>query len=192
MNIHADFYSGTVDGDFGPITKTGLKRWQSITGHPTSGRVVVGSRQWRQLQREASVERLASYISSSAISAARTSGWAVDASKAPAQVTVLRYDRLLHHLVVALSISAAYGGLIDGVQYTTYDGVFRIYAEYGADFVSHKYNNAPMPYAACFNGGQCLHYDGLFPSHGCIHIPSWSAAKFIDRLPLGTTVVVHE
>jgi hypothetical protein len=80
MNIHADFYSGTVDGDFGPITKTGLKRWQSITGHPTSGRVVVGSRQWRQLQREASVERLASYISSSAISAARTSGWAVDAS----------------------------------------------------------------------------------------------------------------
>jgi hypothetical protein len=62
----------------------------------------------------------------------------------------------------------------------------------GYNFYSKEFNNAPMHYAACFNGGQCLHYDGLFPSHGCIHIPSMTTARYIGSLPIGTTVVVHE
>ena len=191
-NQRADFYSGSFDGSFGPATKTGLIRWQKAAGYSATGSVTIGSRQWNQLRREAVVSRLAGYISQTASTAARQSGWAIDASKSPSVVSVLHYTG--GTVQVTLSISASYGGYKadDNSVHTTYDGSFRIYAEYGAAFVSREYNNAPMPYAACFNGGQCLHYDGLFPSHGCIHSPSWSAARYIDSLPIGTTVVVHE
>jgi hypothetical protein len=77
-------------------------------------------------------------------------------------VSVLHYDPSLRLVVVTLDLSAAYGGYKadDGITHSTTDGVFRIYARYGPDFVSRTYNDSPMPYAACFNGGQCLHYDG--------------------------------
>jgi len=193
-NQRMDLYGGTFDGDFGPMSNAGLKSWQKLAGYHVTGAISVGSRQWNQLRREATVSRLASYISQTAISAARAGGWAVDASKAPGVVSVLHYDPATRLVVVTLSISAAYGGYKadDGITHSTTDGAFRIYAEYGPDFVSRTYDNAPMPYAACFNGGQCLHYDGLYSSHGCIHIPSMSAARYIDQLPIGTTVVVHE
>ncbi|MGH7156677.1 MAG: L,D-transpeptidase family protein [Candidatus Saccharimonadales bacterium] len=191
-NQRADFYADGLDGNFGPLTKTALIRWQKSEGTSPTGTITVGSVLWNQLRHEATVSRLADYISQAAIQAATLSGWAVDASKSPAIVSVLRYDKASRQVVVALSIEAAFAGNIGGMQYTTYDGVFHIYADFGPDFVSKEYNNAPMPYAACFNGGQCLHYDGLFPSHGCIHIPSWNAAIYINRLPLGTTVVVHK
>ncbi|HEU5004511.1 MAG TPA: L,D-transpeptidase family protein [Candidatus Saccharimonadales bacterium] len=192
MNVHADYYGSAFDGAFGPLTMSGLQRWQKAEGYRPTGWIVVGSSQWNKLRSEATVERLPSYISQTAISAARQSGWAVDASKSPAIVSVLRLNPVTKNVTVALSTPVAYAGNIDGVQYTTHDGVFHIYAKFGPDFVSREYNNAPMPYAACFNGGQCLHYDGLFPSHGCIHIPSMSYARYINRLPRGTTVVVHE
>ena len=193
-NQRMDLYGGTFDGDFGPMSNAGLKSWQKLAGYHVTGAISVGSRQWNQLRSEATVSRLASYISQTAISAARAGGWAVDASKAPGMVSVLHYDPATRLVVVTLSISAAYGGYKadDGITHSTTNGTFRIYAEYGPDFVSRTYDNAPMPYAACFNGGQCLHYDGLYSSHGCIHIPSMSAARYIDQLPIGTTVVVHE
>lgn len=191
-NQRGDFYRSAIDGGFGPLTRIGLTRWQRVASFATTGTITVGSRQWQQLRSEATISRLPGYIDRRSVAAARKGGWVVDASKSPAMVNVLHYDLNLGRVVVALSIAAAYGGNIGGVQYTTANGVFHIYAEFGAGFVSRLYNNAPMPYAACFNGGQCLHYDGLFPSHGCIHIPSWSAARYIDRLPIGTAVVVHE
>lgn len=191
-NMHADLYPGSLDSQFGPATKAGLIRWQKLQSYKPTGTIVIGSSQWNKLRQQATVDRLAGYISQTAINAARQSGWSVDASKSPAIVSVLHRDTASNQVTVALSTPVAYAGSIGGVQYTTYDGVFQIYAEFGPDFVSREYNNAPMPYAACFNGGQCLHYDGLFPSHGCIHIPSWSYAQYIDRLPIGTTVVVHE
>jgi hypothetical protein len=197
MNSRGDFYGGAFDGVFGPVTSTGLKHWQTAAGFRATGTVAVGSRQWNKLRHEATVDRLASYISATAIQAARQGNWAVDASKSPAIVTVLHYDSAIRGVVVALSIAAAYGGykVDDGVVHSTGNGVFRIFAEHDQYYTAHvpgkPWNGAPMPYAACFNGGDCLHYDGLFPSHGCIHIPSWSAAKYIDSLPLGTTVVVH-
>jgi hypothetical protein len=58
--------------------------------------------------------------------------------------------------------------------------------------MSNLYPGAYMRWAACFNGGQCFHYDGLYASHGCVHIPSITAAKYIHDLPYGTRVVVHE
>jgi hypothetical protein len=191
-NSHADFYTGTIDGAFGPLTKYGLAYWQKRAGYRPTGTIATGSRQWNQLKREATVTRLAGYISQSAISAASSQGWAVDASKAPAIVSVLQ--RLPNGRVqVALSIAAAYGGYKsdDNIVHTTYDGVFRIYFKGDYNYMSTEYPGAYMRWAACFNGGQCLHFDGLYASHGCIHIPSLPAAKFIHDLPYGTTVVVH-
>lgn len=194
LNTRGNFYkfNGGYTGYFGSVTVTSLKRWQTAFGRKPTGSIVIGSSQWNQLKSEMMQFRLAGYIDPQAIGAARQDGWAVDASKSPSMVNVLHYDAAQRRMSVTLSISAAYAGVIGGVSYTTDNGVFHIYAEMGPNFVSHEYNNAPMPYAACFNGSQCLHYDGLFPSHGCIHIPSWSAAQYIDRLPIGTTVVVHE
>jgi hypothetical protein len=191
-NRHADLYTGVIDGDDGPITNTGLKLWQKLAGYRVTGTISVGSRQWNQLKSEAVVTRLAGYISRSAISAARQYGWAVDASKSPGMVSVLHSTG--GTVQVALIISAAYGGYKadDGITHSTTDGVFRIFFKGGYDYASTEYPGAYMRWAACFNGGQCLHYDGLYPSHGCIHIPSMPAAKFIHDLPYGTIVVVHD
>jgi hypothetical protein len=195
-NQRADMYAGAIDSAFGPLTKYGLAYWQKHAGYRPSGSIAVGSRQWNQLKSEAVVTRLAGYISRSAINAARQYGWAVDASKSPGMVSVLHYTG--GTVQVALSISAAYGGYKsdDNTVHNTDDGVFRIFAEHDKYYTAHvpgkPWNGAPMPYATCFNGGDCLHYDGLYPSHGCIHIPSMPAAEYINSLPYGTTVVVHE
>lgn len=193
-NQRMDLYGGTFDGDFGPMVNAGLKSWQKLAGYPATGSITTGSRQWNQLRREAAVERLPAYISQTAVQAARQEGWAIDASKSPGMVSVLRYDPSLKLVVVTLDISAAYGGYKadDGITHQTTDGLFRIQYKGGYDYMSNLYPGAYMRWAACFNGGQCFHYDGLYASHGCVHIPTLPAAKYIHDLPYGTRVVVHE
>lgn len=189
-------YNGGYTGYFGSITIAGLKGWQRAAGYQPTGWIVIGSSQWNKLRREAMHFQLPRYIDAQTIGAARQSGWAIDASKSPGQVTVLRYNRYKHKMGVALSIAASYGGFIDGKYRPSTNGLFHIQAEYGVNYVSHSpgepWNGAPMPYATCYYDGECLHYDPLGPSHGCIHIPSMSAAIYINRLPLGTMVVVHQ
>jgi hypothetical protein len=193
-NQRTDLYGGAFDGDFGPMANAGLRSWQKLAGYRVTGTISVGSGQWNRLRREATVERLASYISQTAIQAARGEGWAIDASKSPGMVSVLHYDPSLRLVVVTLDISAAYGGYKadDGITHQTTDGMFRIQYKGGYDYMSNLYPGAYMRWAACFNGGQCFHYDGLYASHGCVHIPSITAAKYIHDLPYGTRVVVHE
>src|SRR4051812_16164671 len=55
MNKQQDFYGGNLDGAFGPITRSGLWRWQTAIGQPATGRITVGSQQWSRLQQEATV-----------------------------------------------------------------------------------------------------------------------------------------
>jgi peptidoglycan hydrolase-like protein with peptidoglycan-binding domain len=180
------------DGAFGPLTESGLKQWQQKVGRKTTGQVVIGSSEWNQLRTEATTFRPPSYINSGSIYYARQAGWAIDASKHPGMVSVLHYESGSGQMLITLSISASYGGYIDGAFRPTVDGVGHIYAKEGADFRSSEWHNAPMPWAAFFSGGQALHYDPLGASHGCIHIPSMSAAKYIHDLPYETAVVVHE
>jgi hypothetical protein len=135
--------------------------------------------------------RLPTYLSPQSVKIARQHGWAVDASKLPAMVTVLHYNSATKRVSVTLSIQAAFGGNIGGVQYSTENGVYRIYLKKGSGFVSTLYPGAKMAWATFFHGGEAFHHDGLFPSHGCVHIPSMTAAKYIHDLPMGTTVVVH-
>lgn len=197
MNRRWNYYKSAngYDSIFGPGTEKGLMGWQQAVGRQPTGWIVIGSSEWNQLRKEALRFRLPSYIDEQSIGAARQNGWAVDASKSPGMVTVLRYGRYGHKMTVALSIAASYGGFIDGKYRPSTNGVFHIFAAHGYDYTAHvpgqPWDGALMRWAACYNGGECLHYDPLGASHGCIHIPSLTAAKYIHDLPIGTAVVVH-
>jgi hypothetical protein len=194
-NAHrADFYDNPVGGydrDFGSDVESGLRQWQHATGHAVTGRVQLGSRQWMQLKREATRSRMPHGVDRRAFRAAKHDGWAVDASKDPSRVWVLHYQKSTKQVLVTLSIAASYGDA-RGPQYVTAEGVWHIYRKEGRDYTSTQYKGAPMPWATFFHGGQALHEDPLTTSHGCIHIPSYTAAKYIHDLPYGTAVVVHK
>ena len=70
----------------------------------------------------------------------------------------------------------------------TQSGTYRIYSLGGADCVSHKYDNAPMPYCMYFNGSEALHgsseveFENI--SHGCVRIhvddAQWLRYHFVE------------
>jgi hypothetical protein len=70
----------------------------------------------------------------------------------------------------------------------TNPGSYRIYSLGGADCVSHKYDNAAMPYCMFFNGSEALHgsSDVQFEniSHGCVRIhvddAQWLRYHFVE------------
>jgi hypothetical protein len=118
--------------------------------------------------------------------------WAVDVNKEQDVLRVLWGHR--GHVYISDQTAIATGGWIGGVHYVTPDGVFAIYAKGGPNTRVHcrcAWNGAPMPWATYFYRGDAIHQDGLFPSHGCVHVPSWYLAERIHNLPYGTTVVVH-
>lgn len=201
MNTRGNFfrYNGGYTGYFGAVTKDSLQKWQRRVGHQPTGWIVIGSSQWNQLRSEVMTFRVPNYIDPQVVGAARQDGWAIDASKSPGMVSVLHYDAAKRKMTVPLSIAASYGGFKadDGKLHVTTNGVFHICMKGGIDFKSTStgpWRGAPMPWAAFFNcsEGDAFHYDGLNASHGCVHIPSMTAAKFIHDLAYGTTVVVHE
>jgi hypothetical protein len=77
--------------------------------------------------------------------------------------------------------------------YETPVGVFTI-LEKNKEHISHKYNDAPMPYQQRLTwGGVALHAGGLpgYPeSHGCIHLPLAFSKLLFDAMPMGGTVVI--
>jgi L,D-transpeptidase catalytic domain len=77
--------------------------------------------------------------------------------------------------------------------YETPTGVFTI-LEKNVEHISHKYNDAPMPYQQRLTwGGVALHAGGLpgYPeSHGCVHLPMAFSKLLYAAMPLGGTVVI--
>ncbi|HEY6049530.1 MAG TPA: L,D-transpeptidase family protein [Sphingomicrobium sp.] len=77
--------------------------------------------------------------------------------------------------------------------YDTPTGVFTI-LEKNKEHISHKYNDAPMPFQQRLTwGGVALHAGGLpgYPeSHGCVHLPLQFAKKLFDATPMGGTVII--
>jgi hypothetical protein len=193
----SDFYAWTAggyDNDFGPTVLAGLKHWQAVTHHPVTGTIVVGSSQWQQLKGEATQSRLPKGISKTAVVLAKSTGWAIDSNLSAERTWVLHYQASTHQVLVTLSIASSHAGVIKGKKYTTYQGVFHIFRKEGPGYRAHTtedWNNAPMPWATFFDGGQAFHEDPLTPSHGCIHIPSMAAAKYIHDLPNRTPVVIN-
>jgi len=182
-----------------------LENWQKAAHQPVTGKIQVGSAQWALLKREATANRLPAGLSNGVVQRTLGSptGYAIDGSQGsrlPNCVRVLQADPASPHGVkIIISTQAAYAGWAKGRDgkmhlYHTPDGVFALYypdplkdKAYSAEFF-----HAAMPWAIYFNGGVAFHYDGLFPSHGCVHIPSMALAKQIYYLPLKTPVVIHE
>jgi hypothetical protein len=77
--------------------------------------------------------------------------------------------------------------------YETPTGVFTI-LEKNVEHISHKYNDAPMPYQERLTwGGVALHAGGLpgYPeSHGCVHLPLAFSKILFGAMPMGGTVVI--
>src|SRR5437763_13540506 len=77
--------------------------------------------------------------------------------------------------------------------YETPTGVFTI-LEKNKEHISHKFNDAPMPYQQRLTwGGVALHAGGLpgYPeSHGCIHLPLAFSKILFNAMPMGGTVVI--
>jgi hypothetical protein len=77
--------------------------------------------------------------------------------------------------------------------YETPTGVFTI-LEKNKQHISHKYNDAPMPYQERLTwGGVALHAGGLpgYPeSHGCVHLPLAFSKILFGAMPMGGTVVI--
>jgi hypothetical protein len=80
-------------------------RFISLLSAALAAAAIVGSTALGGVQRQSASAGLPSYIDPQSITAARQTGLAVDASKSPAMVTVLRYNRMSHRVSVALSIS---------------------------------------------------------------------------------------
>jgi L,D-transpeptidase-like protein len=77
--------------------------------------------------------------------------------------------------------------------YETPTGVFTI-LEKNKEHISHKFNDAPMPYQERLTwSGVALHAGGLpgYPeSHGCVHLPLAFSKILFDAMPMGGTVVI--
>jgi len=180
---------GTFTTYFGEITYTALKQWQRANHLKPSGTITVGSPEWKLLVRQAQLPPIPPNISEISVAAAKLNGWAIDANKSPSVVSVLRYNAATKKLEIPWSSPAAYGDL-RGPQYVTADGVFQIYLK-AVEYYSQAYSTM-MYWVSFFDGGEALHYDGLWPSHGCVHIAVQLVAETIEQeAPLGTTVVVH-
>src|SRR3954451_11470455 len=85
------------------------------------------------------------------------------------------------------TISSGRGG------FETPTGVFTI-LEKNKEHISHKFNDAPMPYQERLTwSGVALHAGGLpgYPeSHGCVHLPLAFSKILFNAMPMGGTVVI--
>lgn len=76
----------------------------------------------------------------------------------------------------------------NGKPCRTQHGTFRIYSIGNENCISHKYDDAPMPYCMYFNGNQALHgsneveFENI--SHGCVRIhiddAKWLHDNFVE------------
>jgi peptidoglycan hydrolase-like protein with peptidoglycan-binding domain len=180
---------GTFTIYFGKITTMALKQWQRTNRLKPTGTITVGSADWNRLISQAQLPPIPPNISEIAVAAAKLNGWAIDANKDPSVVSVLRYNAVTKQLKIPWFSPAAYGDL-RGPQYVTADGVFQIYLQ-SVTYYSQAYSTM-MYWVSFFDGSEALHYDGLWPSHGCVHIAIQAVAETIEQdAPLGTIVVVH-
>lgn len=191
-NSKQDYFhnpGGTFTTYFGKITDASLKQWQHANRLKPTGTITVGSSEWNRLVSQAQLPPTPPNISEISVAAAKLSGWAIDANKEPSVVSVLRYNAATKQLTIPWSSPAAYGDL-RGPQYVTADGVFQIYLK-SVRYYSQEYSTM-MYWVSFFDGSEALHYDGLWPSHGCVHIAVQTVAETIEQAaPLGTTVVVY-
>lgn len=95
---------------------------------------------------------------------------------------------------VLLTLDARFGSEL----LPTREGLFSVQRKVRDEY-SRIYDNAPMPLAVYFSGGQAVHYSPDFvangyngSSHGCVNTRSWDGMSYLfDAARIGDKVVVY-
>jgi len=95
---------------------------------------------------------------------------------------------------VLLTMDARFGS----AELPTREGQFSVQRKVRDEY-SSLYNNAPMPLALYFSGGQAVHYSPDFvahgyngASHGCVNTRSWDGMSYLfDAAQVGDKVIVY-
>ena len=95
---------------------------------------------------------------------------------------------------VLLTLDARFGSELT----PTREGLFSVQRKVRDEY-SRLYDNAPMPFAVYFSGGQAVHYSPDFvaygyngSSHGCVNTRSWDGMSYLfDAARIGDKVVVY-
>jgi lipoprotein-anchoring transpeptidase ErfK/SrfK len=170
-------FSVTPNGRFGPITKASVIRFQKRNGLPATG--VVDYATWQPLIKQTVRGKGA------VPSACKTSGWHAC------------YDRYRHQVNLYSSGTLLNSWLVRGGSYSTptRTGNFTVYYR-DIDHVSHRFDDAPMPYSQFFSGGQALHGSRMMMnpfvghSHGCVNF--WTEdARQLWKLTSTRQLYVH-
>ena len=160
-------FDATPTGYYGPVTKAAVQEFQRRNEIPATG--VVGVKTWRPLIRR--TVRGRPDVPRYCVKA----GWRAC------------YDRSLHQVNLYRSGVLWNSWLVRGGAYDTptRTGRFEVYYR-DIDHVSSQFDDAPMPYAQFFSGGQALHGSRLMMdpfvghSHGCVNFWVEDAAQLWD------------
>ena len=95
---------------------------------------------------------------------------------------------------VKLTLDARFGSEL----LPTREGQFSVQRKVRDEY-SRLYDNAPMPLAVYFSGGQAVHYSPDFvaygyngSSHGCVNTRSWDGMSYLfDAAQIGDKVIVY-
>ena len=151
------FITWSPDGRFGPRTEAAVRAFQTANGLTATG--IVNARTWPPLIRQSLRGRGA------VPHACKSAGWHACYDRWWHQVS-------LYHDGTLVNSWFARGG---ASSTPTRTGTYVVYYR-DIDHVSSTFDNAPMPYAQFFSGGQALHGSRLMMdpwvghSHGCVNL----------------------
>jgi len=197
----AGVFAGTVAGNYGPVTRAAVSRYQARRDLPVTG--AVDAKTWSTLRsRTATPTRLEMYPETAP---EKPEGPKDPASQLDSRCLtgrVLCADKSRHRLdwvvdgKVQMTLTVRFGR----PSLPTTNGVFSVYWK-DVDHKSSTYDDAPMPYAMFFHGGEAVHfsadfvaqgYGGPGGSHGCINTRSRAkTAQLFSEVRVGDKVVVH-
>lgn len=170
-------FDATPNGNFGPITKAAVIRFQKRNGLAQTG--VVNYKTWKPLiQKTIRGKRVVPGI-------CKSEGWHACYDRRRHQVNLYQNGRLHNSWLVR-------GG---GYDTQSRRGNFTVYYR-DIDHYSRTFGGAPMPYSQFYSGGQALHGSRLMMdpfeghSHGCVNF--WTEdARQLWNLTANKKLYVH-
>lgn len=198
----AGVFAGAVADDYGPVTRSAVRRYQVRLDLPVTG--AVDARTLSTLRsRTTTPTRLEMYPETAARNSATPKGGSasnLDSRCLTGRVLCADKSRNTLSWVVDGTVQMTLSVRFGRPSLPTTNGVWSVYWK----DVAHRsslYNDAPMPYAMFFHGGEAVHYSTDFVaqgyggpggSHGCINTRSRArTALLFSEVRVGDKVVVY-